>query len=136
MFIGLNTFLKGSVEYLPFAKKNIFIHTKYFINYIYIYLGVGLCSILFILLLFLLRNNLTYSVLSHKFQAFLDNLTDGYYTNIDSDYLLTVLFNLGNILEIKHHKREETLTQESVSYILIKFRSGRGKKCVKLPNKA
>lgn len=80
------------------------------------------------LLLFLLRNNLTHSVLSHKFQAFLDNLTDGYYANIDSDFLLTVLFNLCNILAIRHHKREETLAQESVSFILIKVQSGRGKK--------
>lgn len=74
------------------------------------------------LLLFLLRNILTYLVLSHKFQAFLDNLTDGYYNNIDSDYLLTVLFNLGNILEIRHHKREESLAQESVFFSSLKFK--------------
>lgn len=77
---------------------------------------VGLYSLLFILFLFLLRNLLTYSVLSHKFLAFLDNLTDGYYANIDSDYLLTVLFNLGNILDIRHHKRGETFAQESVFF--------------------
>lgn len=74
------------------------------------------------LLLFLLRNILTYLVLSHKFQAFLDNFTDGYYNNIDSDYLLTVLFNLGNILEIRHHKREESLAQESVFFSSLKFK--------------
>lgn len=37
MFIGLNILLKGNMEYLPFAKKNIFIYTKYFIKKLYIY---------------------------------------------------------------------------------------------------
>lgn len=58
---------------------------------------------------FCLRNKSMYSKLSHKFQVFLDNLTDGYYTNIDSDYILTELFNLCNILGIKHYKREQIL---------------------------
>lgn len=52
-----------------------------------------------------------YSVLSHEFQAFLYNLTDDYYTNIDSDYLLPELLNLCNILEMQHHKREQILAQ-------------------------
>lgn len=122
-------------EYLPFSKKNIFIYTKYFIKYIYLCISVGLsiCSILFILLLFPLRNILKYSALSHKFQALLDNLTDGYFVNIDSDYLLTVFFNFGNILEMRHHKREETLGQESPSFFLIKVQSSRGTKWAKLP---
>lgn len=105
-------------EYIAKGKHRVPVicQEKYFYIYkifykLYIYLSVRLCNILFILLLFLLRNNLTYSVPSHKFQAFLDNLTDGYYANIDSDYLVKVLYNLGNILEIRHHKRQETLTQ-------------------------
>lgn len=72
---------------------------------------------------FCLRNKPTYSVLTHIFQDFLDNLTDGYYTNIDSDYLLTDLSNLCNILEIKQRKRKKKFAQESVSFVLVKAQS-------------
>lgn len=82
---------------------------------------------------FCLRNKPMYSGLSHAFQVFLYNLTDGYYTNIDSNDLLTELFNLCNILEIKHHKREQILAQESVSFVLIKAQSGRGREWRNLP---
>jgi len=74
-----------------------------------------------------------YSALSHKLQVFPHNLTDGYYTNADSEYLLTEFFNLCNILEIKHHKREQILAQESVSFVLIKAQSGRGREWRNLP---
>lgn len=82
---------------------------------------------------FCLRNKSMYSILSHKYQVFLDNLTDGYYINIDSDYLLTELFNLCNILKIKNHKREQILAQESVSFVLIKAQIGRGRGWRNLP---
>lgn len=68
-----------------------------------------------------------YSVLSHEFQVFLYNLTDDYYTNIDLDYLLTELFNLCNILEMQHHKREQILAQRVWSFVLIKAQNSRGR---------
>lgn len=72
------------------------------------------------------------SILSHKFQVFLDNLGDGYYT-IDSDALSTELFNHCNTLEIKHHKKEQFLARESVSFAFVNARSGRGRELTNLP---